>query len=933
MKLPLTLLALAFAAAGQVHTLPATSIILKPANHFDLEGRTLRYTPSPGGYRMESLPLDFQTPLAPAALGATGRTNSAYGASWATALPFAFPFAGRTYNSVFVNLNGNLSFGTPETTHLPAGRNPWPDGTLRGTAAALDGRSLSGTESLIAVLWQLYSPADSRIVTGFVQGDRLIVTWNVQLRQSANAGYRPLGRNVFQAVLYAGGQIDLSYQQVSERDGITGVFTGASGTGTALDSVARPQTIAEPVVAVKNLELTDLGSALRWRFTMGAPTPASIPSGQLWYRVFLTLRGESCEISLGYTPTLRTVVTCGRGTELGFRNENGTVDLVISKLALDGATSFAWGADVIWFGFTGRFDQVNLQSRRPVQLNPAQAKPEVDFSALASAPQTRAGNIYEIFHYPSVDKALHAAPRAAYKLFAPDDDFFVPMLDFRPDDLFNHGPSTGQLGAGPQVLNIGASSNVQDFGSKKLQVAISPLYFHGPRLAEWVSDGRRDYFNYAQAVAWISHEITHRWSSFLKFRNAAGTNLPLAQGSHWLPELNVPAVHRIWSDYSFSEYPERSIMDGGLYTELGNGRFRLQELTYIIPAGFAGLDLYTMGLVSPEDMPETYWIRNRQAIAGTAEFTGQKVIVTGPDVVAEMGPRIPSAANSQKEFKLGVYLFHDPAAAGPDPAVLLDAREIALQTAHFFSRASGGRMRVNLSAATSLPAPEVRGVQNALAVNAPLLEGSVVTISGEGLASKQTSPLGDRFVSQWNGTSLTVGGQAALLRQVSPQSLEVALPPSAAGDTGLPIIVSNRRGSSEPFSLRVAPASPYLLSGGEGRAEAIRVSDGSMIDAANPVAPEEIVQLALIGLPAEVTKPAFAVGARVPTETAVELSVSLTVLFGDVEVIPESVAMAPGLAGKLLLRVKVPAELATGDVTLRVKAAEQLSNAATLPVK
>jgi hypothetical protein len=815
MRMPAAIVLLittACAAFGQVHVMPATEIITKPANYFDLQDRTVRFTPSAegGGYQSESLPASFQEP-GPSArvLGPQGRLTASYSTSWPSDLPFAFPFGGKTYQSLFVNLNGNVSFDRPETVSLPTGRNPWPDGTVRRMGTSFDSRTLGDQERVINVFWNLYSTA-SVVKTELLPGDRFAVTWDAIRTRTPNAGYAPLGRNVFQMVLYASGQIDLTYQNIAEKDGIVGLFQGAppDGRGTSLDLVDRPNTTAEPVVAIKRLELMDLGTSLRWRFTMGAPTPAAIGSGQLWYRIFLTLRGQNCEISLGYLPDgPRTALTCGGGGTLVYRNENGTIDFVLSKLALEGARSFSWSADAVWFGFTGRLDQVNTQTRRPIQLTEAQANPEMDFSSATAAAGPRDGNLFEMFHYPAVDKGLAAAPRAAYRQFAPVDDFFVPMLDFRPDDLFNHGPSTGQIGAGPRVTNIGNGFNSQNFGSTQIQVAISPLYFNGPRLAEWVNDGRRDYFNYAQAVGWIAHEITHRWTSFLAFRDPQGRNTPLAAGSHWLPELNVPSVHKIWSDYSFSEYPERSLMDGGLYEELPNGRFRQMELTYILPAGFTGVDLYAMGLVSAEEMPETFLIRNRLS-TGPNEFSGTKVAVRGPDIVAALGPRGPSAENSQKEFKLGVYLFHDPDAAGPDPDVLSDVRQITLQTMNFFSRATGGRMIVTASAPMDVPAPAIATITNSIDPEAEIPTGSVVIITGSGLAVKETAAR--EFVPQWNGTSVTIDGRTAMVRQVSPERLEVRLPAEVAGDE-VAFEVTTRRGPSEVFKQRISPAGTMAI--------------------------------------------------------------------------------------------------------------------------
>lgn len=802
--LTLLLMTNAYAVYGQVHVLSASEIITKPANYFDLQDLTLRFTPSGGGYQSERLPAFFVEPgLSSRVLGPQGRITAPYSASWPSELPFPFPFGGKTYRSIFVNLNGNVSFDAPETANLPNGRNPWPDGTVRRMATSFDGRTLGDLERVINVFWNLYSTA-SIVKTEVLPGDRFAVTWDAIRPRGANVGYTPLGHNVFQVVLYSTGQIDLTYQSIAEKDGIVGLFQGAPSdrSGTRLDFVDRPNTAAEPVVAIKKLELTDRGTSLRWRFTMGAPTPATIGSGQLWYRVFLTLRGQNCEISLGYLPDgPRTAFTCGGGGTLAYRNENGTVDLVVSKLMLDGANSFSWSADAVWFGFPGRSDQVNMQSRRPIQLTNSQANPETDFSSATAAPVPREGNLFEIFHYPAVNKDLATAPRAAYRQFGPADDFFVPMLDFRPDDLFNHGPSTGQIGAGPRVTNIGNASNPQDFGSGQIQVAISPLYYNGPRLAEWVNDGRRDYFNYAQAVGWIAHEITHRWTAFLAFRDPQGRNTPLAAGSHWLPELNVPAVHKIWSDYSFSEYPERSVMDGGLYEELPNGRFRQMELTYIMPAGFSGVDLYAMGFMSAEEMPETFLIRNRLA-TGPNEFSGTKVAVRGPDIVAALGPRGPSAENSQKEFKLGVYLFHDPDAAGPDPDVLSNVRQITLQTMKFFSRATGGRMMITTSAPIDVLAPVIESVTDSTDPTADITAGSVVFITGSALAVKETAA--PDFVPEWNGTSVTIDGRPATVRQVSPERLEVRLPAEVAGEE-VTFEVTTRRGPSETFKNRISP--------------------------------------------------------------------------------------------------------------------------------
>lgn len=316
-RLGLIFLALQAGLQAQVFVLPATDLIEKPAKLLDLEGKTVRFSPvagQAGSYRVETLPLAWESGGTELEEGAAAR--SLYAASWKQDLEFAFPYAGRTYRTAYINLNGTISFDAPESEQMPGRRDPWPDGTVRRTAGTLDARSLTRQEILIAGLWQLNDLRGARISV-LSEQERLVVTWDVERRLLPNAGYERKGRNVFQAVLRADGGIDLSYEAAPEPDGIVGLFQGAQGGGKVLDSVDRPGTTAEAVVAIRRIEVAEVGSALRWRFTMGAPVPESVPSGQLWYRVFLTIGGQNCEASLGFTPAVRTVMNCGGGSTMG----------------------------------------------------------------------------------------------------------------------------------------------------------------------------------------------------------------------------------------------------------------------------------------------------------------------------------------------------------------------------------------------------------------------------------------------------------------------------------------------------------------------------------------------------------------------------------------------------------------------------------------
>ena len=100
-----------------------------------------------------------------------------------------------------------------------------------------------------------------------------------------------------------------------------------------------------------------------------------------------------------------------------------------------------------------------------------------------------------------------------------------------------------------------------------------------------------------------------------------------------------------------------------------------------------------MGMIPPEEVPETFILRPSSEGAeprGTVRAT--RVPVRIEDVIAAVGPRVPTAAASQKEFQLGVYLLHD--GPTPRPEMVQKARSVSAVVAEYFYRATDGRMLV-----------------------------------------------------------------------------------------------------------------------------------------------------------------------------------------------------------------------------------------------
>ena len=99
-----------------------------------------------------------------------------------------------------------------------------------------------------------------------------------------------------------------------------------------------------------------------------------------------------------------------------------------------------------------------------------------------------------------------------------------------------------------------------------------------------------------------------------------------------------------------------------------------------------------MGMIPPEEVPDTFILRVAEGARPEGTVRATKVPVRIEDVIAAMGPREPAADESRKEFRLGVYLLHD--GITPRPDLLQRARGVSAALAEYFFRATGGRMMV-----------------------------------------------------------------------------------------------------------------------------------------------------------------------------------------------------------------------------------------------
>ena len=183
--------------------------VLGKANLFDLAHRTLRFTPDGGGYRVENLPeqwdAEFGSPM----------TNNR-----ATLAGFAFPFSGKSWNSLSIGITGSLTFdqSPPVSTDGRGGRGGGGGLSVDRFAELQEAASkFVNTTPAISVF---FKPRMSGTRYLKELADRAVVTWTLTepVGGIQDMTWTPTV-NRFQAVLHKNGTIELSYDDVRAETG------------------------------------------------------------------------------------------------------------------------------------------------------------------------------------------------------------------------------------------------------------------------------------------------------------------------------------------------------------------------------------------------------------------------------------------------------------------------------------------------------------------------------------------------------------------------------------------------------------------------------------------------------------------------------------------------------------------------------------------
>ena len=656
--------------------LPVGALLQHPAHYFDLEHRRVRFVPrGPFAYDVASAPFSGEP-----VRGVPAKAER-------THLPFSFPFAGKKWDEVYINATGTLSFGDPEfnPTFLNPQHETWPNGSMRWEASAFDIDGITGARRMIVPLWGLNSEEKTHV---FVHASRsaFTVTWQAVRHYETHNGYPPLGESLFQATLNRDGSIEFRYGQVAEKDGIVGVFCGAAPRGKMLDQVELPPAPdLDRSLDVRHVTVTDDGADLHFTMRLAGAIPAKAEKFQRYSAIAIS-RDEGYAMALAVDSSGRRATPIGLvvGAESTTYPDDATVrtavvpgensiNFYLPKIGLKDPTFLAWKAET--YAGTSGDPVARSGDAREVQL-PGTSAFGADFRRNL---QRQAGNLYEVFSYPFVPKGRVTALQDIYRRTPPDSEFAFVLTDFRIDDIHNAGASNGWDKGEPREL----------VGSPVLLQAAGPIYM-GPQFAEKLVDKGRPFHNYAFAVGWLAHEMTHHWVATLKWK-PPDTEALVAPGQfHWNPMLFTPAVTPVWKLYTDTAYPEESIMGGMDVEKLPDGKSQSALAPWGAPSGLCALDLYEMELIGPDEVPDTFFIAGAKDSGNGNYKGGDMVPVKIADVIAVNGP-LPRPHPQQ--FRLEIYLLHEDGKE-PDPAKLAQVRGMEAAVAEYFRVATNGKMTV-----------------------------------------------------------------------------------------------------------------------------------------------------------------------------------------------------------------------------------------------
>jgi uncharacterized protein (TIGR03437 family) len=202
---------------GNIAVLEDNGDLLLRPNPFNLNGRTVTFQALDGNATRYRFQTGADTYDAQAASSGSPLDGLGDDDARPVALPFAFPFYGASYSQVFVNSDGNLTFGESDTAST--------DRSL--------GRMTGGPPRISALFRDLDPSQAPQSVRVRAEAGRFVVSW-VAVPEYRESGTGPL--QTFQLRLFPDGRIEFAYSSITTQEAVVGISPGRRQGTTSLVS-------------------------------------------------------------------------------------------------------------------------------------------------------------------------------------------------------------------------------------------------------------------------------------------------------------------------------------------------------------------------------------------------------------------------------------------------------------------------------------------------------------------------------------------------------------------------------------------------------------------------------------------------------------------------------------------------------------------------
>ena len=643
---------------------PENSLVEHPN---DLEGKSVRFVPSGDRYRATVQDLRYDTNIGSPVRTFVNDGSSGWSTVKVTLTTVKLPLFGRSVDTLYLTAFNSITL-TPPSPPPPVSQYDTLEAAVIGepTIAPL----LMTTNRIYGLNFPSVYLRES--------SDGITVTWR-------EAGAVPYD---VQATIAATGEITFSYRTLGSVTWGTALITpGAAAFFPQITTVAQIDDPADDIPAALDIRSVTIHQiAGRGAFILTMTMNAA--AGQS----MLPARGdsESVKITFGDAPP----ITMALGWEGGLTvSEPGRALVRTSSAGVSGnqfQLTFFIDALRPIAASTRMVIETSLLSVGSVADRLVADVPLVDGEVpgvhLSAANDVELDlPIVDAFTWPTIDlQSVWESVRSAGALDDSQIDGMAVFENFNTDvTIANIAYATsgnaqvdgiwkyvGHSSAAPRAPNLMNVNNI-DFGSNP------PL--------EW---GRI-----------LLHEFGHRWLQFVETMENGTATMALNPAPAHPPQFAfTPAAFPVVHAY------DTSTMGGGYFTQDGN-RFTSSNAS---PYGFSWLNLYLMGLASAEEVPPMMVIDNADPPLGRSYWPPNNITVTGTrhdltidQVIEAMGPRRPSAASSQKAFRVIFVLVAAPSGDVSADLAKVDAARAAF--AGLFDKATGHRGSVETLFVPAVP--------------------------------------------------------------------------------------------------------------------------------------------------------------------------------------------------------------------------------------